>query len=75
MKSAVTKQSAMLINAKELAEMLSVSARHIWRMKATGKLPKAVEIGNCIRWKLVEISDWLTMGCPDAKEFAHRKRA
>lgn len=75
MKSTATKQSTMLVTAKEFAEMLSVSPRHIWRMKAMGRLPKSIEIGHCVRWKLVDISEWLAMGCPEGKEFNNRKRA
>ena len=55
MKSKVSKESTLLVKAKELAEMLSVSTRHIWRMKAAGKLPRAFEIGHCVRWKLLDI--------------------
>lgn len=75
MKSVSTKQTTLLVTAKELSEMLSVSPRHIWRMKAAGKLPRAFEIGHCVRWKLVDISDWLTMGCPSMQEFETRKSA
>ena len=75
MKNVATKESSLLVKAKDLAEMLSVSPRHIWRMKSSGKLPRAIEIGNCVRWKLVDISDWLTMGCPSMKEFETRKSA
>lgn len=75
MKTKNSKESALLVTAKELAEMLSVSPRHIWRMKASEKLPRVIEIGNCVRWKLVDISDWLAMGCPETREFENRKGA
>ena len=75
MKTKVSKESALLVKAKELAEMLSVSPRHIWRMKAAGKLPKAIEIGHCVRWKLLDITNWLAMGCPSMKEFEANQKA
>ena len=75
MQTSAVKDSTLLINAKELAEMLSVSPRHIWRMKAAGKLPRAIEIGHCVRWKLLDISNWLAMDCPAMKEFKTRQAA
>lgn len=33
-------KSSTLINAKDLAKTLSVSERHVWRLKASGELPK-----------------------------------
>lgn len=65
--------SAVLVNANELAKMLSVSVRHLWRMKAMGKLPKPVNIGGCVRWRLEEIGLFIEMGCPSVKEFEARK--
>lgn len=75
MKSTVSKESTMLVKAKELAEMLSVSTRHIWRMRASDKLPRAIEIGNCVRWKLLDITNWLAMGCPSMKKFEATQKA
>jgi len=71
----VSKETSLLLKAQELAEMLSVSTRHIWRMKASGKLPRAIEIGKCVRWKLLDISNWLSMGCPSMKEFEAYKKS
>ena len=75
MKSKVSKESVLLIKAKELAEMLSVSTRHIWRMKSSNKLPRAIEIGKCVRWKLLDITNWLTMGCPSMEKFEAIQKA
>jgi predicted DNA-binding transcriptional regulator AlpA len=66
--------SATLVNANELARMLSVSVRHIWRMKAMGKLPKPVWIGGCVRWRQDDIDLFFEMGCPNQNEFETRKR-
>jgi predicted DNA-binding transcriptional regulator AlpA len=64
-----------LLNAKEIAAMLHVSERHLWRLKAAGKVPKPVKVGECVRWLLRDIEAWLEMGCPSQKEFDHRKNA
>lgn len=64
-----------LVKADELAKMLSVSVRHIWRMKAMGKLPKTVSVGGCVRWLLADIQLFLNLGCPSCKEFEALKAA
>lgn len=68
-------QAATLVNANELAEMLSISVRHVWRMKASEKLPKTVNVGGCVRWLLADIELFLAMGCPAQKQFETMKAA
>ncbi len=68
-------QSVTLVKADELAKMLSVSPRHIWRMKAKGKLPKTVSVGGCVRWLLADIQLFLNLGCPDRQQFEAIKAA
>lgn len=69
-----TKQ-ATLVNANDLAGMLSISVRHVWRMKASGKLPKTVKVGGCVRWLLKDIELFLELGCPSQKKFTEMKQA
>ena len=58
-----------LVSAKELAEILSVSVRHVWRMKGAGKLPAFVRMGKAIRWRLDDIERFIAWGCPSRKEY------
>jgi len=53
-----------LINAKELAGILGVSQRTIWRLISTGKLIQPIRIGSNVRWRLGEITQWIDEGCP-----------
>lgn len=62
-----------MVTANQLGDMLGVSQRHIWRMKALGKLPMAVQIGRCVRWYLKDIERWLELSCPDMLSFASKK--
>lgn len=71
----MTTKETTLINANDLAEMLSISVRHIWRMKAAGKLPKTVKVGGCVRWLLSDIKLFLETGCPSQKKFDDMKNA
>lgn len=69
------KTEATLVNANKLAEMLSVSVRHIWRMKASGKLPKPVWFGKCVRWRLDDINLFIELGCPNQRVFEVHKKS
>jgi predicted DNA-binding transcriptional regulator AlpA len=60
------------LSAATLADILSVSIRTVWRLRASGKLPKPVEIGGAIRWRASDISEWSRLGCPELLEFEAR---
>jgi prophage regulatory protein len=63
----------LAISARELAEMLKVSLRQIWRLNASGKLPKPVRIGGSVRWSRQEIVEWFEAGCLDCRIWQARK--
>ena len=56
----------MLIGAEELARMMDVSERTLWRLLSAGKVPPPVRIGRSTRWRLAEVRDWIDRGCPAA---------
>lgn len=53
-----------LIEATEVAKMLGISPRTIWRLKDAGKVPNPISIGSMVRWRRGEITDWIAAGCP-----------
>jgi predicted DNA-binding transcriptional regulator AlpA len=55
----------LLVNARELAKLLSVSVATVWRMLSAGKLPRPLRPtpGIC-RWKVDEIRRWVDSGMP-----------
>ena len=53
-----------LIDAEELARMLDVSTRTIWRLLSTGKMVQPIRIGGSVRWRLDEVRVWINNGCP-----------
>ena len=63
----------MAISARELADLLGISMRQVWRLNSAGKLPRPVRIGGSVRWKRQEIMDWFEAGCPDRKTWDARK--
>lgn len=59
-----TLTSPKLINASDLAEMLGISERTIWRLIASGKLIQPIRIGKSVRWRLEQVNQWIESGCP-----------
>ena len=54
----------LLITAAELAGLLNLSKRTLWRLRSAGALPKPVKLGNSVRWVRDEIKIWIEAGCP-----------
>jgi len=52
-----------LVTAEQLAEILQVSTRTVWRMRSAGQLPKPVRIGGNVRWRAQDVASWITGGC------------
>jgi len=55
---------AELITAKELARLLAISERTLYRLKSMGEIPNPVTLGGSVRWRLTEIREWILKGCP-----------
>ena len=52
-----------LMTVNQLAELLQVSTRTIWRMRSSGQLPSPVHVGGNVRWRSVDLENWLASGC------------
>ncbi|MDA0591538.1 MAG: hypothetical protein O2820_06220 [Planctomycetota bacterium] len=51
---------SLLIDARELARLLSVSLATCHRMKAAGKLPRELALSRgCVRWRRETVERWL----------------
>jgi excisionase family DNA binding protein len=53
-----------LINAMQLAKLLGISERTLYRLKSTGQLPLPIVLGGSVRWRLTEVRNWIANGCP-----------
>lgn len=56
-----------LITAKELAAMLDISIRTIWRMCSDGSIPAPFRAGRAVRWRLSDIQHWIRNRCPNCR--------
>lgn len=53
-----------LISAEQLALMLGISKRTLWRLRSAGRLPQSVRLGGSVRWPRDLICAWIEDGCP-----------
>ena len=52
--------SAELLTSQQVAEMLSVSVRTLWRLVASGKFPQPVRYNRkLVRWKSTEVMRYI----------------
>lgn len=58
-----TKCAIEMVNARTAAAIIGVSRRSWWRFVAEGRAPKPIRLGRCVRWRLLEIHDWIRRGC------------
>lgn len=56
--------NARLDDVQQVADILSCSTRHVYRLSDAGKMPRPVKLGSLVRWNRAEIEDWLAAGCP-----------
>jgi excisionase family DNA binding protein len=54
----------LLLTAEQVAKLLQVSKRTLWRLLSAGALPAPLRIGNSTRWGCQQIHHWIDAGCP-----------
>ena len=60
----VAANNAMLISANQLAEMLQISERTLWRLLSSGQILPPVRFGGNTRWRFSDVEQWIEQGCP-----------
>ena len=53
-----------LLDVGAVAQLLGVSARHVYRLTDAGHMPKPVRLGRLVRWPRKSVLDWIAAGCP-----------
>lgn len=56
--------TASLLTAGELAGLMQISERTLWRLLSAGKLPSPLRFGRNTRWRLSDVTAWIERGCP-----------
>lgn len=62
------REEKLLVDVHEVARLLSISTRAVFKWVEQGKLPKPLKIGRCCRWRKSELVAWVERGCPRVSE-------
>ena len=58
-----------LLTVKDVARRLKVCVRQVWKLNASGQLPESVRVARSVRWRAVDLAEWIEMGCPSRERF------
>ncbi len=53
-----------LVSVSDVAALLRCSARQIYRLVESEKMPPPLKLGGMVRWDRVAIEQWICDGCP-----------
>ena len=67
MNEPVVVETPALIDVRQVAEYLSCSERHVYRLADAGRMPRPVKLGALVRWRRTAIDEWINAGCPSCK--------
>lgn len=56
-----------LIDVDAVAFELGVSKKHVRQLSQSGRMPRAVKLGRCVRWRRADIDQWILDGCPGSR--------
>jgi excisionase family DNA binding protein len=56
-----------LLTAKDVAELLRISVRTVWRLVSTGAIPGPIKIGAATRWRADDIGAMIDLA-PQGKQ-------
>ena len=62
----------VMITARQLAVLLQVSTRQVWRMLSAGRVPTPIRVGGIVRWRMAEVENWIAEGCPAQSRMKER---
>ena len=60
---------ALTVNAKQASAMLNVSVRQLWRLNSTGRVPRPIRLGHCVRWRRAELEAFVQAGAPTREKW------
>ena len=68
---------SLMITTRDMAEFLGISAKKISQLRCTDRLPLPCRlgIGNCLRWSVLELLEWVEAGCPRRVKWIELRRS
>ena len=58
-----------LLNIRETAKLLGVSAKQVHRLRKSREICPHVMVGGAMRFRLSTLTEWLDQSCPNQKDF------
>lgn len=57
-------ESPRMMHVAAVAQLLGVSARHVYRLADSGQMPRPIKLGGSVRWDRRVIEQWIEEKCP-----------
>ncbi len=57
-------EEVRLLDVHTVAQFLSCSARHVYRLADSGRMPRPRKLGMLVRWDRLELEKWVADDCP-----------
>ena len=57
-------EEVRLLDVNAVAQLLSCSTRHVYRLADSGRMPRPQKLGALVRWDRIELEKWLADDCP-----------
>ena len=54
-----------LLTVSQVARLVGVAPRTVWRMLADGRTPHPIRVGRLVRFRASEVDAWIKSGCSD----------
>jgi excisionase family DNA binding protein len=54
---------AVMLTVADVAAMLACSTKTVYRLVDRGAIPRPVRLGGLLRWRRVQIEQWIADGC------------
>ncbi len=55
---------SMLIDARAAWTLCGLSKSSWYKNLSCGRIPRPVKIGGALRWRRLELEEWIAAGCP-----------
>jgi len=62
-----------MLDVETVADLLSCSTRHVYRMADAGRMPRPLKLGRLIRWRRSAVESWIADGCPSVRRRGRRQ--